>query len=70
MVAKYSLAVPNYINTSKKFHYPLDKPPKIEYFDQLPIPQSEFVSHRDKLCDYCFFGGLIETQPLPLPPDI
>ena len=42
-------------------------PPTYTYFDALPFPVADIARHRHLLCDYCFFGGPSNTQPLPLP---
>lgn len=38
-----------------------------DYLDELPFPESDLVTQRDRLCDYCFFGGPDKSVPLPLP---
>jgi hypothetical protein len=42
-------------------------PYEVEYLAELPFPRSQLARHRGQLCDYCFFGGPTETEPLPLP---
>lgn len=42
-------------------------PPGYTYLDVLPFPIADIARHRHRLCDYCFFGGPTNTEPLPLP---
>jgi hypothetical protein len=61
MAAQYSLHTPS------GFRPPPKKKSRIEYLDSLPFPVADLQVHRHELCDYCFFGGPNNTQPLPLP---
>jgi hypothetical protein len=44
---------------------PVISPRGPSYFDQLPFDPRLLASNRDKVCDYCFFGGPDKTSPLP-----
>jgi hypothetical protein len=35
------------------------------YVDALPFDPKLLAHNRDKVCDYCFFGGPDKTSPLP-----
>jgi hypothetical protein len=59
MVSKYSLT---WIGAPASVDGPI-----LEYLDDLPFPQADLAAHRGEVCDYCFYGGPTNTQPLPLP---
>lgn len=61
MVSRYSLSTPARFRPCR--------PITIEYLDRLPFRKTQLNSHRDVICDYCFFGSPISTQLLPLPTD-
>lgn len=73
MVNNYSIEFPgyNYENFLFSPHASKETVSKltfIKYLDRLPFRLSELSSHRDEVCDYCFFGGPTKKDPLPLPP--
>jgi len=44
---------------------PVISPRGPSYVDRLPFDPHLLVLNRDKVCDYCFFGGPDKTSPLP-----
>ena len=41
-------------------------PIQMHYADALPFDSQMLKENRDRLCDYCFFGGPDKAEPLPL----
>lgn len=37
--------------------YSVNEDNKLHYIDDLPFPVADIETHRDMLCDFCFFGG-------------
>jgi len=79
MASKYSISYPlgfyNIKKTPKEeaLSNQIKDTTFIKYLDQLPFPQSELslrtqlAYNRDKVCDYCFFGGPDKNEPVNLP---
>lgn len=61
MASRFSLSKPG------RFRIPSNRPTRIEYLGELPFPRDQLRHHRAELCDYCFFGGPSNLEPLPLP---
>lgn len=66
MVSKYSLHYPGPPFTEFGHWAPaIPTPaPEMEYLDTLPFDREDLIKNREKLCDYCFFGGPTKTMPL------